>query len=100
MDETKCMCGCNHEDEASMTEENENIIYLTMEDDSELECEILGTFDVDDQQYIALLPKDEENVILYQYCETESGEIQLDPVDEDKFDKVADVFDSLLSEEE
>ena len=100
MDETKCMCGFNHEDEASMTEENENIIYLTMEDDSELECEILGTFDVDDQQYIALLPKDEENVILYQYCETESGEIQLDPVDEDKFDKVADVFDSLLAEEE
>ena len=43
---------CNHDHD----HEGIDIIYLTLEDDSELECEVLGIFSVEDKEYIALLP--------------------------------------------
>ena len=42
-------------------------IYLTLEDDTELECHVIGTFEVDDVEYIALTPVDGEKGEIYLY---------------------------------
>ena len=57
-------------------EESHDIITLTLEDDSEVECVVLSIFPVEEKEYIALMPveeleKDEENseVLLYRFSE-------------------------------
>ena len=45
----KCCCGHDHEEDMEM-----EVITLTLDDDSELECAVLGIFDVDEKNYIAL----------------------------------------------
>ena len=64
-----------------------DIIHLTLEDDSELECSILGTFEVADKEYIALVPLDSEEayadqVLLYRYEEDEDGIVLINIEDE------------------
>ena len=62
-------------------DENDTDVCVTLELDNgeTLECEILTIFDVEDQDYIALLPVDEhgtpldEEVIIYRYAEDEEG---------------------------
>ena len=39
--------------------ESHNTITLTLDDDTEIECAILTVFPVEKQEYIALLPLDE-----------------------------------------
>ena len=46
-------CGSNS------STESHNTITLTLDDDTEIECAILTVFPVDAQEYIALLPLDE-----------------------------------------
>ncbi len=64
---------CNHDHE----NEEMDVIYLTLDDDSELECGVLGIFEVEDKEYIALLPMGEEEVLLYEYKELEDEEFPL-----------------------
>ena len=66
-------------------EESHDIITLTLDDDSELECVVLSIFPVKEDQYIALMPveeleKDEEQseVLLYRFSESEDGELDLE----------------------
>ena len=81
-------------------------VTLTMEDDSEVECQILTIFDVDDKDYIALLPLNESgepnqdgDVFLYRFFEDEDGEPSLENIeDDDEYEMVADRFDELLDE--
>ncbi len=83
-------------------------VTLTLEDDSEEECRILTIFDMDGNDYIALLPLDENGddneegeVYLYRYEEDEEGEASLSDIeDEDEYDAVVDRFDELLDEAE
>ena len=84
---------------------NEDIITLTLEDDSELECEVLAIFPAGDKQYIALLPKGSDDiegeVYLYGYKELENDQIELVNIeDDDEYEIVADAFDELLDEAE
>ena len=56
----ECGCGCGHEhdhDHEDCCCEDADMIYLTLDDDTELECQILGVFEVGEQEYIALLPR-------------------------------------------
>jgi len=39
-------------------DEEEQFITLEFDDGEEVECEVLGVFDVDGKEYIALLPDD------------------------------------------
>lgn len=94
-----CDCGCNHEEEATVT--------LTLDDGSELECAVLTIFPVQDKQYIALVPLNDEDdseegdVYLYRFTEFENGEIELGNIEEDsEYEMVADAFDELLDSEE
>lgn len=88
---------CNHDHD----HDEMDIIYLTLEDDSELECEVLGIFEVEEKSYIALLPVGEEEVLLYGYKELEDEEFDLESIeDEEEFDVVSEAFYALFSDDE
>jgi uncharacterized protein YrzB (UPF0473 family) len=81
-------------------------VTLSMDDDSEVECRILTIFECDGQDYIALLPLDEEGedneedeVLLFRYFEDEDGEPSLENIeDEEEFEEISDFFMELLEE--
>ena len=103
-DNCGCGCGCGHDHDHEDEMELETIT-LTLDDDTEMECAILGIFEVEgieDKEYIALLPTEDETVLLYQYREDENGEeMYLDNIqDDDEFEKVSAAFDELFNEEE
>ena len=83
----------------------EDTITLTLDDGTEIECAVLAVFPVGEQDYIALLPLDDEEegeVYLYRFSEEEDGEeITLDDIEDDEeFERVSDAFDELLDSEE
>jgi len=83
------------------------MMSLELDDGTNLECEIVATFDVEDTSYIALLPVeapegyDDDEVLVYRYIELPNDEFTLEPIDdEEEFDMVADAFDEILDEME
>ncbi len=84
--------------------EDDEEMYITLEfdDGTEVEAEIMGTFDVDGKEYIALLPDDgSDDVFLYGYKEVGDDEFELvDIEDDEEFKKVAEEFDRLTDEDE
>ena len=90
----------NNEDE--IFDPQEMFVTLDLDDGSQLECQILTIFDVDNQNYIALVPVDnDDEVIFYRYFEDEEGNPSLENIyHDDEFDAVSDRFDELLDEEE
>lgn len=100
MHEHDCNCGC---------EENEDLmITLELDDNTEVECVVLSIFPVGDKQYIALLPVDtdmdsdeEGDVYLYRYSEDADGQPDLGNIESDEeYEAVADKFDEILDEAE
>ena len=92
-----CDCGCNEE----------VTVTLTLDNDEVIECAVLTIYSVDDKEYIALLPLDEEgdneegDVFIYRYVETEDGEPTLENIeDDDEYEAAADAFDEWLDEQE
>ena len=83
-------------------------VTLDLDDGSSVECEILTIFDVEDQNYIALLPLDEHDepneegeVFIYRYFEDAEGNPSLENIeDDDEYEAVADRFDELLDDAE
>ena len=92
----------NENTEDEIFDPQEMFVTLDLDDGSQLECQILTIFDVDNQNYIALVPVDnDEEVIFYRYFEDEEGNPSLENIDsDDEFDAVSDRFDELLDEEE
>lgn len=91
-----CGCGCNGNDEEI------EVITLEFDDGESMECEVLGVFEFDKKEYIALLPKDgSDDVYIYGYKELDEEEFELvDITDEDEFKKVAEAFEKLAFEDE
>ena len=92
-----CNCGCNEE----------VTVTLTLDNDEVIECAVLTIYSVDDKEYIAFLPLDEEgdnedgDVFIYRYVETEDGEPTLENIeDDDEYEAAADAFDEWLDEQE
>ena len=86
---------------------NEEVtVTLTLDNDETLECAVLTIYSVGDQEYIALLPIDDEqnedgDVYLYRYIVTEDGEPTLENIeDDDEYEAAADAFDEWLDEQE
>lgn len=86
---------------------NEEVtVTLTLDNDETLECAVLTIYSVGEQEYIALLPMDDEknedgDVFLYRYVETEDGEPTLENIeDDDEYEAAADAFDEWLDEQE
>ena len=80
---------------------DDEIITLDYEDGGSMDCGIMGVFEVDGQDYIALEALDgSEEIYLYGYRDREGeGEFDLlDIEDEATFEKVAAEFESLMDE--
>lgn len=91
-----------------VTPEEADDIRVTLDtEDGEIICRILTIFDVDGQDYIALMPVDENDndnlegaVYLYRYAEDEEGLPSVEYIeDEDEYEMAADRYDELLDEE-
>lgn len=77
----------------------EDIITLDFDDGASFECGIMGIFECDGKDYIALEALDgTEEVYLYGYQETVDDFELLDIEDEETFEKVASEFESLMDE--
>jgi len=88
-------------------EDDDVVVTISMDDGTEVTCEILTIFDVNDQDYIVLLPLDDKGepqddgeVFIYRYFEDEEGTPSLDNIASDEeYEAVAKRFDELLEEE-
>ena len=98
----------NPENDAAEEDGSDILVTLTLDDDSEVECSILTILELDGQDYIVLLPLEEngdENedgeVFIYRYLEDEDGNPSLENIeDEEEYEAVTDRFDELLDEAE
>ncbi len=95
----------NYDDvlECVVGEVDDDADYITLEFDDgvELECEIMGVFDCEGREYIALIPGDgSDDVYLYGYKEVGEDEFELVDIEDDKeFEKVAGAFEKITAEE-
>jgi len=82
-------------------EEENDIITLEFDDRTEVEAEIMGIFEVEGKEYIALIPDDDsDDVYLYGYKEVNEDEFELIDIEDDaEFDKVVAEFEKLTEEE-
>ncbi len=83
-------------------EDEAEFITLEFEDGMEVEAEIMGIFEVDGKEYIALIPDDDsDDVYLYGYKEVNDDEFELIDIEDDaEFDKVVKEFEALTAEED
>ena len=90
------------EKNTNVYEDDAEFITLEFEDGKIIECEIMGIFDVDNKEYIALLPDDgTDDVFIYGYKEISEEEFDLIDIEDDaEFEKAAAEFDRLMLEEE
>ena len=85
--------------------DNDETMYITLEfdDDEIIEAEVMGIFDSDDKEYIALIPDDgSDDVYIYGYKENTDNEDEfelIDIEDDEEFEKAVAVFESLMSED-
>ena len=87
-------------------DESDMQVTLSLDDGSEVECPIHTILELEEQNYIALLPLDEDGneneegeVFIYRYFEDEEGNPSLENIEDDEeYEAVADRFDELLDE--
>lgn len=79
-----------------------DIITLEYDDGTELECEMMGVFEADGKEYIALIPQDDsDDVYIYGYKEVNEDEFELIDIEDDaEFERAVAVFDQLMFEED
>ena len=77
--------------------EEADFITLEFDDGVEVECEIMGVFEYDGKEYIALIPDDDtDDVYIYGYKEVGEDEFELVDIDDDaEFEKVVAEFDKI-----
>ena len=81
-------------------------VTLSLDDGTEMDCDVLAIFPAGKSMYVALLPVEQENeeeddIYLYRYSEDADGNPILDNIEDDEeYDIVADAFDELLDSEE
>ncbi|MCF0131305.1 MAG: DUF1292 domain-containing protein [Pseudobutyrivibrio sp.] len=89
-------------------EDDDIVVTVNMDDGTDVECEILTIFEVNEQDYIVLLPLDEKGepledgtVYIYRYFEDEDGAPSLDNIASDEeYEAVAKRFEELQEEAE
>ncbi|MCF0151634.1 MAG: DUF1292 domain-containing protein [Firmicutes bacterium] len=85
----------------TILDDDAEFITLEFDDGKEVEAEIMGIFECDGKEYIALIPDDDtDDVYLYGYKEVSDEEFELIDIEDDaEFEKVAAEFDRLSAEE-
>ena len=81
--------------------EEADVITLEFDDGAEVECEIMGVFDYNGKEYIALIPDDgTDDVYIYGYNEVGEDEFELVDIEDDsEFEAVVAEFDKIMMEE-
>lgn len=93
--------GHHHDHDHDHEEDDADFLTLEFDDGEEVECEIMGVFEVEGKEYIALIPNDgTDDVYIYGYKEVGEEEFELIDIDDDEeFQKVAKEFESITEEE-
>ena len=88
-------------DERNLEVEETEVITLEFDDGVEVECEIMGVFDYEGKEYIALIPDDgSDDGYIYGYKEVGDDEFELVDIEDDaEFEKVVAEFDKIMAEE-
>ena len=83
-----------------MYNENEELIVpLELENGEKIDCVVISVFEADGSNYIALLPKEDDEILMYRYIESANDEIVLENIDSDfEFNRVLEVFDGLMED--
>lgn len=90
-DHDGCDCGHDHHDS----------IKLEFDDGEELDCPILELFEIEGQEYIALLHPVEETALLYRFEDNGDGTIDLTSIEDDEeYELVSETFISFLEDED
>ena len=81
--------------------EETDVITLEFDDGAEVECEIMGVFDFNGKEYIALIPDvGTDDVYIYGYKEVGEDEFELVDIENDEeFEAVVAEFDKIMAEE-
>lgn len=96
----ECDCGCNHDHDEEFYEDELEIMTLETEE-GEREVGIIGVFGIEEQEYIALLSLETEEVMVYRYYEKEDGEFELGSIESDEeYEMVEEVFNTLYVDED
>ncbi len=86
--------------EIERNEEMTEDMYMTLsfDDGNEEECLIIGVFEVDGKEYIALDPENEDDdIYLYGYKEVSEEEFELIDIEDDaEFEAVSREFEALM----
>ena len=90
------------DDKKNVEIEETDVITLEFDDGAEVECEIMGVFDYNGKEYIALIPDDgTDDVYIYGYKEVGDEEFELVDIEDDaEFEAVVAEFDKIMMEEE
>lgn len=86
----------------SENDEATDYIDIDFDDGTQVRCEVQGMFDLDGEEYIALLPEDgSDDVYLYGYHEYEEDQTYelVDILDDDLFQRVSDRYDEVAAEQ-
>jgi uncharacterized protein YrzB (UPF0473 family) len=81
----------------------ENQITAVVLDDNGNECEqtfsVERKFSVDNKEYLALIPvEDDDMIYLFAFTETDGKVELLEIEDDDEYDRVAEVYENLMGE--
>ena len=81
-------------------EEEEDIITLEFDDDTAVDCYVMGTYEFEGKEYIALAPEDgTDDVYIYGYKQINDEEFEILEIEsEEEFDKAAAEFDAIIAE--
>ncbi len=96
----------DNQNNTNLSDDEDICVTLDMDDGTQVDCEIVTIFDVNDQDYIVLLPLDEDGeeneedtVYIYRYFEDEDGNPSLENIqDDEEYEAVEERFDELLDE--
>lgn len=95
-----CCCGHDHDHDHD-EEMGMDTVVLVNEDGTEEEWGVLGVFGIEEQEYIALVQEDSDEVAVYRYKELENGEFDIEGIESDEeFERVEEVFNALFTDEE
>ena len=82
-------------------DEDEEYITLEFNDGTAVDCFIIGIFDLEDKEYIALAPDDgTDDVYIYGYQDNNDETFELLDLDEEEFNAAVAEFDKIMEDQE
>lgn len=79
----------------------EDVIKLEFEGDKAIDCFVIGTFDFDGKEYMAVFPDDgSDEVYLYEYVQLDDKRFSLNKIEsKDRWEKVAEEFSTIFDDD-